>query len=228
MSQVSPWVARWAPIVPAGEVLDLACGTGRHARHFAALGHAVLAVDRDGEALAHAAGAGIVTLRFDLEAEQMGSGPQDQTPTPIGATDQGLGSGPTDLTPGLSAPRDQPGSVPTDLTPFAAGRYAGIVVTNYLHRPLMAQLAASLRPDGILIYETFAIGNEAFGKPSNPAFLLAPGELLDIARAAGLRVLAFEDGCIGTPKPAMVQRLCAAGPDFPIRNALLDGFEHDF
>ena len=191
MSQVSPWVARWAPVVPEGEVLDLACGMGRHARHFAARGHAVLAVDRDAESLAQAAGQGIVTLRFDLESEKMGAVPQDQTP-------------------------------------FSPDRFAGIVVTNYLHRPLMAQLAASLRPDGVLIYETFAIGNEAFGKPSNPAFLLAPGELLAIARAVGLRVLAFEDGYTDTPKPAMIQRLCACGPDFPVRNALLDRFEHDF
>jgi hypothetical protein len=101
------------------------------------------------------------------------------------------------------------------------GRYAGIVVTNYLHRPLMAQLIASLRPDGILIYETFAAGNEEFGKPSNPAFLLGRGELLEHAARAGLRVLAFEDGYAATPKPAMLQRLCAAGPEFPARNAML-------
>ena len=88
----------------------------------------------------------------------------------------------------------------------------------------MAALAASLRPDGVLIYETFAIGNEAFGKPSNPAFLLAPGELLDVARQAGLRVLAYEDGRIDAPKPAMVQRLCAAGPDFPAGNAEIGPF----
>ena len=204
MSQVSPWVARWAPVVPEGEVLDLACGTGRHARHFAALAHPVLAVDRDADALAQAAGEGIVTLRFDLEAE------------PDHAAASTPGSGPPDLTPSSA------------LTPMVPGRFSGIVVTNYLHRPLMAELAASLRPDGVLIYETFAIGNEAFGKPSNPAFLLAPGELLAIARAAGLRVLAFEDGYVEHPKPAMIQRLCACGPDFPVRNALLDRFEHDF
>jgi SAM-dependent methyltransferase len=197
-------VARWAPIVPAGEVLDLACGTGRHAKHFAALGHPVLAVDRDVEALAQAAGEGITTLRFDLETETDYAAPTNP------------GSGPADLTPS-SAP-----------TPLVPGRFSGIVVTNYLHRALMAQLAASLRADGVLIYETFAIGNEALGKPSNPAFVLAPGELLDIARAAGLRVLAFEDGYVERPKPAMIQRLCACGPDFPVRNALLDRFEHDF
>ena len=95
--------------------------------------------------------------------------------------------------------------------PFAPGRFAGIVVTNYLHRPLFAHLAGALAPNGILVYETFALGNERFGKPSNPAFLLAPGELLDVAARHGLKVLAYEDGIIETPRPARVQRLCAAG-----------------
>lgn len=166
----SAWVARWARAIPPGETLDLACGGGRHARLLASLGHPVLAVDRDEEALAQAAGPGIATLRHDLEAE---------------------------------------GSA----WPFAPGRFSGIVVTNYLHRPLFAQLAGALAPGGILVYETFALGNERFGKPSNPAFLLAPGELLDVALRHGLRVLAYEDGIVDTPRPARVQRLCAAGPE---------------
>jgi SAM-dependent methyltransferase len=166
----SAWVARWAPQMPSGEVLDLACGGGRHARLLASLGHPVLAVDRDGQALARAGGAGVTTLQCDLEDE--------------GAA-----------------------------WPFAPGRFAGIVVTNYLHRPLFAHLASALAPGGILVYETFALGNERFGKPSNPAFLLAPGELLDVAARHGLRVLAYEDGVIDAPRPARVQRLCAAGPE---------------
>lgn len=96
--------------------------------------------------------------------------------------------------------------------PFAPGRFAGIVVTNYLHRPLFPHLARALAPGGILVYETFAIGNERYGKPSNPAFLLAPGELLDVAARHGLSVLAYEDGVVETPRPARVQRLCAAAP----------------
>jgi len=95
--------------------------------------------------------------------------------------------------------------------PFAPGRFTGIVVTNYLHRPLFAHLAGALAPNGILVYETFALGNERYGKPSNPAFLLAPGELLDVAARHGLRVLAYEDGIIDAPRPARVQRLCAGG-----------------
>ncbi|MCC2956065.1 class I SAM-dependent methyltransferase [Massilia sp. IC2-477] len=106
--------------------------------------------------------------------------------------------------------------------PFEAGRFSLIVVTNYLHRPLFAQLAASLRPDGILVYETFAQGNQIYGKPSNPNFLLAPGELLGLAREGGLQVLAYEDGHVDRPHPAQVQRLCAAGPAFAKTEAKLD------
>lgn len=86
--------------------------------------------------------------------------------------------------------------------------FDAIVVTNYLHRPLAADVLAALAPGGLLIYETFAAGNAAFGKPSSPAFLLAPRELLDTL-GAGLRVLAFEDGYVEIPRPAMVQRLAA-------------------
>lgn len=92
--------------------------------------------------------------------------------------------------------------------PLGRGAFAGIVVTNYLHRPLFVDIAAALAPGGILIYETFAVGNEKFGKPSNPAFLLRPGELLDFARPV-LRVIAYEDLEVAEPRPAMVQRLCA-------------------
>ena len=105
--------------------------------------------------------------------------------------------------------------------PFEANRFAAIVVTNYLHRPLFAQLAASLRDDGVLIYETFALGNEAFGKPSNPAFLLAHGELLAHAAAHGLAPIAYEDGLVELPKPAMVQRLCAVKQGFAWTSARL-------
>lgn len=106
--------------------------------------------------------------------------------------------------------------------PFEPGRFALIVVTNYLHRPLFPHLAASLRPDGILVYETFAQGNQIYGKPSNPDFLLAPEELLGLAREGGLQVLAFEDGHVDRPHPAQVQRLCAAGPGFAKTEAKLD------
>lgn len=175
----SAWVARWAPLMPQGEVLDLACGNGRHARLLASFGHLVIALDRDPQALAQAAGEGIETVEYDLEA-------------------------------------------PGNPWPFAPRSLAGIVVTNYLHRPLFGALAAALAPNGVLIYETFARGNEVFGKPSNPDFLLMPGELLGLAGRGGLRVLGFEDGVVRRPRPARLQRLCAVGPEFDLAGAQLD------
>lgn len=165
VSNPSTWVVRFTHLIPSGEVLDLASGAGRHSCWLAEQGHPVLAVDRNADALALAAGEGIQTQQADLEAGNP--------------------------------------------WPFAAERFAGVVVVNYLHRPLWAKLIASLAIDGILIYETFALGNEQFGKPSNPDFLLRHGELLEIAHSHGLQVIAYEDGYIDTPKPAMVQRICA-------------------
>jgi SAM-dependent methyltransferase len=92
--------------------------------------------------------------------------------------------------------------------PLGARRFAGVIVTNYLHRPLFGPLVNAVAPGGVLLYETFAAGNERFGKPSNPDFLLRPGELLEAVRGE-LRVVAYEDLQIDTPKPAMVQRIAA-------------------
>lgn len=92
--------------------------------------------------------------------------------------------------------------------PFAGERFAGIVVTNYLHRPLFPHLLAGLAAEGVLIYETFARGNERYGRPSNPDFLLGPGELLERVRGE-LRVIAYEDLFVAESKPAMVQRIVA-------------------
>lgn len=166
-------MTRFAPLIPHGEVLDLACGSGRHSRLLAAMGRQVMAVDRDADALRTLGQPGINTMQIDLES---------------GAT---------------------------DAWPFAPKRFAGIVVTNYLHRPLFPAMLASLCIGGVLIYETFASGNEQFGKPSNPDFLLQTGELLDVARsgASPLRVIAFEDGYVDSPKPAMLQRICAVKTD---------------
>ncbi len=171
--QPSAWVQRFAPMMPSGRVLDLACGGGRHARLLASLGHPVLAVDRDPQALAATAGERIEALAFDLE---------------------------------------RPGAENEIDFPLADGRYSGIVVTNYLHRPLLPALLSSLANGGVLVYETFAAGNGQFGKPSNPAFLLSPGELLHAVASHPdhkvLRVLAYEDVYTDMPKPAMVQRIC--------------------
>ncbi len=92
--------------------------------------------------------------------------------------------------------------------PLSGQTFSGIVVTNYLYRPLMPRLIAALAPGGVLIYETFAKGNEAFGKPRNPDHLLAPGELLDVF-GERLSVVAYEHGCVETPRPSVIQHICA-------------------
>ena len=154
----SEWVLRWAPLVERGPVLDVASGSGRHARVFAERGLEVVAADREPQPVP-----GVRLVQADLE---------DGSPWP-----------------------------------FAGQRFGGIVVTNYLHRGIFGAIGDALAPDGILIYETFMLGNERFGKPANPAFLLRPGELLEAF--AGLTVLAFEQGIVAAPKPAVIQRLCA-------------------
>lgn len=90
--------------------------------------------------------------------------------------------------------------------------FDAVIVANYLFRPRFALLCGLLAPGGLLVYETFARGNEAFGRPSNPDFLLREGELIERARAAGLGVVAYESGYLPRPKPAIVQRICAARP----------------
>ena len=91
--------------------------------------------------------------------------------------------------------------------PLPGERFQGIVVANYLHRPLFPRLQEALAPGGVLLYETFMAGNERYGKPSNPDFLLRPGELWQAF--GGLHIIAFEQGTVERPKPAMIQRLCA-------------------
>lgn len=168
----SPWVRRFAALVPVGgTVLDLACGNGRHARHFLAMGHPVVALDRTVETLADLARApGAEVIQADLE---------DGSPV-----------------------FDPPG-------PLAGRAFAGVVVTNYLYRPILAKLIAAIAPGGVLIYETFARGNERFTRPRNPDFLLKSGELLDLARGR-LQVIAYEHGIVERDSaPAVVQRLAA-------------------
>jgi SAM-dependent methyltransferase len=92
--------------------------------------------------------------------------------------------------------------------PYEGEHFAGIVVVNFLHRPLLPHLLGGLAPAGVLIYETFVVGNERYGRPSNPAFLLKPGELLEVVRGR-LLVIAYEEVFVSDPRPALVQRICA-------------------
>ncbi len=162
-SAPSPWVVRWAPQIRAGgEVLDVACGSGRHTRLLVEAGFKVQAVDRDIGGVADLAGHPRVVLRqADLE----------------------------------NAP-----------WPYAAASFDGIVVTRYLHRPLFPRLCEALRPGGVLIYETFMLGQQRYGRPRNPAYLLRPGELRT-AISGDMKVLAYEEAL--EQPPALMQRLCA-------------------
>ncbi len=97
--------------------------------------------------------------------------------------------------------------------------YDGIIVANYLHRPLFPAIANALAPGGVVIYETFARGNERFGRPRNPDFLLRPGELLEAFTT--LTAVAFEQGQVSVPRPAVIQRLAAVlGSTGPLPEAV--------
>jgi SAM-dependent methyltransferase len=163
----SPWILRWSHLLaPGADVLDVACGTGRHMRWFRSQGHAVTGVDASAAALA-TAGAFGSTVQADIEA-----GPW----------------------------------------PFTGRQFGAVIVTRYLWRPRLADILAAVAPGGVLLYETFAAGNETVGKPSRADFLLRPGELL--AACAGFRVVGYEDGFLAEPA-SFVQRIAAVRPVDP-------------
>ena len=180
VSDASAWVRRWAHLIrPGGQVLDVACGRGRHLRWLHAQGFQPTGVDRDRDAVE-----GLASLARIVVADLEGG------PWPL------------------------PGE-----------RFDAVVVTNYLWRPQWPALRDALAPGGVLLYETFADGQQTIGRPSRPDFLLQPGELLSLAQ--GLRVVAFEDGFEdglegglrdgGTPDanaaPRFVQRIAAVAQD---------------
>ena len=162
----SDWVQRWSHLVqPAGTVLDLACGHGRHLRWFAERGHTVTGVDRSADAIQAVSSLGEAVLA-DIE------------------------NGPWPLMQGE-----------------AVRQFDAVIVTNYLWRPLFERISQSLAPGGILIYETYALGNETVGKPSRNDFLLQPAELLGVF--SHLNIIGFEQGFLPNP-PRFVQRLVAS------------------
>ncbi len=165
IDEPAAWVRRWSGRIAAGgRVLDLASGSGRHARYLAGRGHTVEAVDRDADALHELDGvAGVTTRACDLESGEW---------------------------------------------PYPGAKFDAVIVTNYLHRPLFRYLIAAVGPGGVLIYETFALGNERFGRPRNPDFLLRPGELLQATHGL-LEVIAYENCIVDEPRRAAIQRVCA-------------------
>ncbi len=175
--EASGWVKRWSHLVPVGgNVLDIACGHGRHMAWFAARGHAVTGVDRSPEAIDAVRHLGEAVLA-DIE----------NAPWPLVRRSDSM--------------QAEQGTCATATRTFDA-----VVVANYLWRPLLPTIAQSVTPGGVLIYQTFAEGNQTVGKPSRPDFLLQPGELL---RAfSQFRVIAFEEGFIDQPA-RFVQRLAA-------------------
>jgi SAM-dependent methyltransferase len=162
----SPWVVRFAGLVPIGApVVDVACGGGRHGRLFLDRGHPVLFADRDVSGVSDLAGRpGVEILQADFEGD--------------------------------------------DDWPLADRQFGAVIVTNYLWRPILPKLVALVGPGGFLIYETFAEGNEAYGRPRNPDFLLRTGELMETVRGH-LDVIAYEQCIVHRPAPAVVQHIAA-------------------
>ena len=96
--------------------------------------------------------------------------------------------------------------------PVAGQRFGGVIVTNYLYRPILPAIVAAVADDGLLVYETFALGHEKLGRPSNPDFLLRPNELIDAVRPH-LTIVAYTHGRIDDDgRPRVVQRIAAVGP----------------
>lgn len=166
--QPSPWVERfYSGIKGNGQVLDVACGAGRHFPLGLASGKTITGIDRDlAKARQFSGSLNLLLIEADLE---------DGSPFPL-----------------------------------RGNRYDGVIVTNYLWRPILPEIVAAVADDGLLIYETFGVGQEKYGRPSNPDFLLQPGEL--IAAVSGrLSVVAYEHMTLRHPE-RVVQRIAAVGP----------------
>ncbi len=171
-SNPSPWVRRFLSGIKAGgDILDVACGAGRHMRLALDEGYRVTGIDKDLSCVEElGARPDVALIEADLESGR---------PFPL---------------------REQ--------------RYDGVIVTNYLWRDILADIIGCVAPDGVLIYETFALGHERHGKPSSPDFLFRNNELLE-AVLPELTVVAYEHGIRQGDFPKIVQRIAACGPEHP-------------
>lgn len=182
------WVQKYASFIPVGPVLDLACGNGRHGRYFLDLGYPVTFIDKDTS--------GIDDLSTHNNAELMSYDLENSYLESHNLENSYLKSNNLKI----SAPeRNAP-------WPFKENQFSGIIVTNYLHRPLFFHLKTTVKPGGIIIYKTFSVGNEKFGRPRNPNFLLQEDELRTIF-SKQFRELAFFQG-LETHPERIVQAIC--------------------
>lgn len=166
----SEWVQRFlSGVKSGGNVLDVACGAGRHMRLALEMGYGVTGIDRD------------LSRVEDL------AGRQD-----VGLVEADIETG--------------------HAFPLKDMRYDGVIVTNYLHRPILSDIIGCVAKDGVLIYETAAVGNERYGKPANPDYLLKPNELID-AVSGSLVVVAYEHGLREQSHPRLTARIAACGPE---------------
>ena len=175
LSAPSPWIARWSHLLEPGcEVLDVACGSGRHLQWFASRSHPVFGVDQN-----------IASARDLVPGAELAQADIENGPWPF-------------------------------VTPQGPRTFGAVVVTNYLWRPLLPVLLQSLAPGGLLLYETFAAGNETVGRPARPDFLLQPGELLRVC--SNLQVVAYENGFLPDPD-RFAQRIAAFAAPLPAPGA---------
>ncbi len=167
MVEPSAWFSRYQPLIKkGGTVLDVAAGSGRHARFFADQGHHVTVVDRNVEPLkALGESHGCEVIQADLEDGSR--------------------------------------------WPLEGRSFDAVIVCNYLNRPLFVSLINSLAPNGVFLYETFALGNEVYNRPRNPDHLLKSGELLNYV-AGKLQVISYQHGILqGDECPGVKQMICA-------------------
>jgi len=167
MVEPSAWFQRHSGLIkPAGTVLDVAAGGGRHVRYFSEQGFKVTAIDKNPDPLQPFTGShDAVIIEADLETG---------APWPLG---------------------DQ--------------TFDAVIVCNYLYRPLFDNLLNALTPGGVLLYETFALGNEVYNRPRNPDHLLKGGELLSLVQRK-LQVITYQHGIVNSGEcPGVKQMICA-------------------